>query len=92
MRSAIRDYREKRLNLDGLVRRIEGISDAINVDSWRDQIFPIVLALEQVNASLIETRKELSAVDQSMIDAELKRLEAIINGYDGQLDLSGNHS
>ena len=53
MRSEISDYRAGRLSLNSLIGNIEGLARALDEEFWGDEVFPIVLALEQTNIDLL---------------------------------------
>ena len=84
IRTLITDYRDARFGLDTLVQRLEGITEAIGIDGWEDAVFPIVLAMEQVNAYAVETKSSLSEANKKVIDESLRDLEILIKRYESQ--------
>lgn len=82
LRRLIDDYRTGLLHLNTLVQRIEGVSDAIGHQSWKDAIFPIVLALEQVNATTLNAKTSLSESDKAIVEHSLLDLEALIQRFE----------
>ena len=86
LRKAIEDYREGRLQLNALVLRIEEISDVIDIQEWKDALFPIVLEIEKVNAFNLYTHTELSDADKNIISKALQDIEAFIDHFIGQAE------
>ena len=74
----IDDYRAKQLTLNTLIQRIEGVSSAIDLDPWKNAIFPIIAEMEQINAASIDSKKKLTAAEEFAIEASLKKLEQVI--------------
>jgi len=79
--AAVADYRSGTLELDGLIRRTEAISAALEWPAWSEAIYPIVLALEQINASILVSKAKLSDADRFSIDSQLQDLEARIEEF-----------
>lgn len=75
------DYKNGRVNLNAFIQRIEAISSAIDLDSWEEAISPIVLEMEQVNASVINEKRDLTAADKMIIEKSLNDLEAVIQKF-----------
>lgn len=75
------------MQLNSLVQRIEGIGAAIDLEAWRDRVFPILLNIEQVNAATIESRRQLSASEKELVDSSLRQLESVIRDFESD---SGN--
>lgn len=75
------DYKNGRANLNAFIQRIEAISSAIDVDSWEEAISPIVLEMEQVNASVINEKRALTAADKMIIEKSLNDLGAMIQKF-----------
>lgn len=75
------DYKNGRVNLNAFIQRIEAISSAIDLDSWGEAISPIVLEMEQVNASVINEKRNLTATDEMMIEKSLNDLGAVIQKF-----------
>ena len=78
LRQLISDYREGRLGLNALIQRVEGISDVLSVEAWKDAVFPLVLSMEQVNASAIDTKRDLTEAEKVLVEKSLLKLEALI--------------
>lgn len=76
---AINDYRDGLFQLNTLVLRIEEISDVIDIQEWKDALFPIILKIEQVNAFNLYKNTELSGADQKIISKALQDIEALLN-------------
>ena len=81
MRSAIADFRAGRLQLNDLVQRIEGISNVVQSDAWKERTYPIVLALEQVNAFALDEKRSLTADEASDVAATLSELEGQMQAF-----------
>lgn len=79
LRKAIEDYQDGLLQLNALVQRIEEISDAIDIQEWKEALFPIILELEQVNAFNLYRNTELSDADKKIISKALQDIEALID-------------
>lgn len=83
MRNLVDDYRVGHLDLNSLIQRIEGLSDVIGLEKWKDGVFPIVLAMEQVNAVALDTKAELNEADKAAIASSLNALEVLIESFQG---------
>lgn len=81
IRRLVGDYRNGKLPLDSLIQEIEGISGLLNIESWGNELFPIVLDLEQINAMSINTKTELTAQDEVDVENLLIELEGLINRF-----------
>ena len=81
MLKAVTDFRAGRLQLNDLVQHIEGVSDVIQVDAWKDRIYPVVLVLEQINAMAINARRGLTADETVDVAAALSELEAHVHAF-----------
>lgn len=79
LRLHIRAYRKGELSLNSLIQKIEGISSAINTKTWGDATYPIVLEMEQVNAGLLSSKRNISKMDTEVIENALIELENLIN-------------
>ncbi|NVM86785.1 hypothetical protein FHT32_000408 [Variovorax sp. SG517] len=82
LRKLIEDYRQKSLALNALIQRIEGVNTVVANERWSNAIFPIVLSLEQVNAIVLEEKRELSVAETTEVEGSLLALEAFINDLD----------
>ena len=87
LRRSLNDYGRGNMQLNSLVQRIEGIGAAIDLEAWRDRVFPILLDIEQVNAATIESRRQLSAAEKELVDSSLRQLESVIRDFEAD---SGN--
>ena len=83
LRRMIGDYRQDALDLNSLIQRIEGISDVLDIQAWRDAVFPVVMSMEQVNAVAIDGRRALTKYDKYQIEKSLLQLEALIDYFQG---------
>jgi hypothetical protein len=81
MLKAVADFRAGRIQLNDLVQHIEGVSDVIQMDAWNDRIYPVVLALEQINAMAIDARRGLTVDEGVDVAAALSELEAHVQAF-----------
>lgn len=44
LNDAIGAYRQGALELNSLIQRIEGVSEELGMEEWKDEIYPIVLS------------------------------------------------
>lgn len=79
LRRLISDYRDGVLSLNSLVQRIEGVGAVIESDVWTDEVFPLVLSMEEINAVALDANRSLTATEKAMIDSSLLELEEVIN-------------
>ena len=84
LRRLVSDYRAGALGLDALIQRIEGIGNVLDVEAWKDATFPIVLSMEQVNASALDAKRELTPGDKASVENSLLELEALINRFEAR--------
>jgi hypothetical protein len=82
LRRMINNYRQGMLSLNTLIQRIEGVSDLLGVEAWKVAVFPLISSMEQVNATAIDAKRDLSVVDQASILSSLVELDAVINQFD----------
>jgi len=82
LRRMVSDYREGALGLNALIQRIEGISDVLGVEAWKDAVFPIVLSMEQVNAAALDAKRVLTEADKASVENSLRELEALIARFE----------
>ena len=53
LKDTVSRYRAGTLGLNKVVQHLEAVTNLVNDQKWRDQVFPIIVNLEQINASLI---------------------------------------
>jgi hypothetical protein len=82
LRRSLSDYRRGDMQVNSLVQRIEGIGAAIDLEAWRERVFPILLNIEQVNAATIESRRQLTADEKKLVDNSLRQLESVIHDFE----------
>ena len=82
LRSSMGSYREGAMTLNTLIQRMEGVSDVIGMDKWKVAVFPMVLCLEQINASVLESGEDLRDIDQQAVKATLVELELLIRSFE----------
>lgn len=78
---AVFDYEGGRLGLNSLVYRIEGASLAVGNDSWSGIVYPLVGALEEVNALALDEGRGLDSEDQKIVRDALSKLKSAIQSY-----------
>lgn len=84
LRRFVSDYRGGSLDLNALIQRIEGISAVLDVDAWRDAVFPIVLSLEQVNAVALDAKRDLTTADKVVVENSLLELETLMQRLEAE--------
>lgn len=84
LRRFVDNYREGALDLNALIQRIEGIGDVLGVDAWKEAVFPIVLSMEQVNATTLHMKNGLTSADKASVDKSLLELEALLKRFETQ--------
>jgi hypothetical protein len=82
LRRSLSDDRRGDMQVNSLVQRIEGIGAAIDLEAWRERVFPILLNIEQVNAATIESRRQLTADEKKLVDNSLRQLESVIHDFE----------
>ena len=82
MRHLMLDYSAGRLDLNTLIQRVEGIADVIGRDVWKDAVFPIVLAMEQINALALNAKTSLTEANKAVIEDSLSDLEVLIERFE----------
>lgn len=82
MHRLIADYRSAKLDLHTLIQRLEGITEVINLDVWREAVFPIVLEMEQVNVVAVDKQKHLSEANKILIESSMYELEMLIERFE----------
>ena len=88
LRDQIKAYRKGVLNLHLLIQQVEAISGIIDVESWRNSVFPIILAMEEVNAITLEAKRRQTHAEKTLIDKSLLDLEKLSLRFEG--DPSGS--
>ena len=81
MRSEISDYRAGRLSLNSLIGNIEGLARALDEEFWGDEVFPIVLALEQTNIDLLTPGHQPTAEEREVVDRLLAKLHEALDHF-----------
>lgn len=82
LRLFIRNYRGGNLNLNSLIQRIEGIGEVLSSEAWKEAVFPIVLSMEQVNASSQDASTGLTEADKAVVESSLRELEGAIGRFE----------
>jgi len=78
LNQSINDYREGLLSLNSLIQRMEGVLDVIDCDIWKDEFFPLILALEEINAVALDSGVNFARGENSVVEGLLCELEALI--------------
>lgn len=82
LRQQVSDYRKGVVTLNALIQRIEGIRSVLNCQTWNAATFPIVLAMEQVNATALDAARNLSVSEKEAIESSLAELEALMSHFE----------
>jgi len=75
MHFGIADFREGKTSLNTLLSRLEGAARAVGQEFWERNVFDTVLALEQINADVVEERRTLTPSEQMQVDSLIAQLE-----------------
>ena len=81
LRYAVSDYRNGNLSLNALVGRIEGISAAVCLAEWTRAMDTVILTLEQINASTLESKRPLSQGERELIEQTMEKIEMFLQGF-----------
>lgn len=76
IRFGIADFREGKIPLNTLVAKLEGAARAIGQDFWEQEVFAVVLDLEQINVDVVEERRALVPHEKTQVELLITRLEA----------------
>jgi hypothetical protein len=79
MKEIILMYKNSEISLNTFIQKIEGLGSAIDNKDFSDKLFPIIVNLEQVNAFLIEEKCVPSESDKEIINAEVYKLDKLID-------------
>ena len=75
---AISDFRKGELDLNALVRKLEGIGNIIEGEFLEERLFPLVFDLEAINSELLDKKRELNPSEQEQIRSILNLLETML--------------
>jgi hypothetical protein len=78
---SIDDFCNKKLNLNTLVQRIEGIKDALEDGRLSGDLYKNRLILEEINGLAISEDRSLSDEEQAIVERELSEMRQILSGY-----------
>lgn len=84
MRFGIADFRERKIELNTLLARLEGAARALSQEFWERAVFDMVVELEQFNADVIEERRLLTFEESAQVEALLTRLESRLDSGEPQ--------
>lgn len=84
LRTLIEDYRKREIGLNALIQRIEGIGSVLGIEAWSNAVFPIVLSMEQMNATALDGKREPTASERTSIEGSLLELEALIARFEAK--------
>lgn len=82
MHLGIADFREAGISLNTLLSRLEGAARAVGQEFWERNVFDTALALEQINADVVEERRTLTPAEQVQVESLIAQLEKQL----GQVD------
>lgn len=85
LNQSIDGYRKGLFSLNSLIQRIDGVIDVIGCDVWKDEVFPLMLALEEINAVALDAGKDSFFGENPAVEGLLCELEKLIL----RLDLFG---
>lgn len=74
-------YQSGRISLNSLVLKIEGIRAVIDSEKIKEQLYLAVLILEQINASALEEKRDLTEAEYNSIAQSLDELDSSIRNY-----------
>ena len=78
---AIAQYKKGSLHLNSFLRRLEGITDIVALQSWDEKVFPILSLMEEINAAAIDEKRSLTCDEEHSIENCMASIEAAANRY-----------
>jgi hypothetical protein len=78
----IGDYREGKLTLNTVIQRVQAVGDVLEIDAWKEAVFPIIWSMEQISAFALEAKQDLTEEENDSIKNSLLELEALIGRFD----------
>jgi hypothetical protein len=78
MRRFIDQYRQGLLSLDSLIKKIDALSSAIDIEEWKEKMFSFLSEIEQVNAAAINAKARLTEKETDEIENLLIEFEKLI--------------
>ena len=81
MLGAARDYQEGLVSLHMLIDKISGLENIIEDDALSDLLYEPLWDLEQVNARIITTAREIDEREKSIVDRTVAEIIAKVESY-----------
>lgn len=90
----IADFREGEASLNMLLSRLEGAARAFGQELWERNVFDTALALEQINADVVEERRTLTPPEQMQVEFLIAQLETRLSQIESSTEAheDGLHS
>jgi hypothetical protein len=79
IRKLLDDLNQGSLDLNSFIQKLDGIYHALQDALWKEQLFPIILDLEQISASALDSKKALAPSDLAEVGRTLKKLEMLVS-------------
>lgn len=80
---SINDFSNKKMSLNTLLQRIEGIKDVIADEYLSESLYKCRLALEEINGLAISEDRALSSEEQAIVERALSEMRQVFFGYQG---------
>lgn len=69
------------MSLNSLIQRVEAIGDSLAISEWNADVFPALLCMEQVNATVLDENRTLNEAEREAIQTALSALESAIERF-----------
>ncbi|WP_243366522.1 hypothetical protein [Fundidesulfovibrio soli] len=77
LRRIIREYNTGARSLNSLIINIETVANSIGNLRFSEEISPLILSMEQINAAMIEENRTLTDLEHGSVTEQLLRLEEL---------------
>jgi len=77
----VSEYQSEKITLNQMVNKLDSITEVMNSESWKDDVFNIYLALEEVNAVTLDENRQLNNFEKNLISEKLFELKLLIEKY-----------
>jgi hypothetical protein len=78
LRNLVMSYRSGELGLNSLIQKVEGLRLVVDAPGeWDDEVFQVIVDLEQVNAAAIVGRRVLTRDEAVTVERQLLNLESL---------------
>lgn len=78
----ISEYRRSNIDLNKLVWTLEGVLNVCDDSLFQERAFPVLLELEQINATCFESEQPLTNKEFSDVEGLLVRLETLMMDFE----------